>query len=195
MSAQRIDWAAAEPDVARAPLNVVAGGVELVPEQEHPAATVLLRRGRPSDVLQLHALLEGYARQGLLLPRTPEQIAQRIGEFTVALDAHGVVGCGALRMYTPKLAELVALGVAERAQGQGIGRIIVEAIVDEAQTRGVRRLFALTLRESFFNRLGFHTRPMSRMPEKLAADCALCPKRHACNEILVLRELSPAQGN
>ena len=195
MSAQRIDWTAAEPDVARAPLNIVAGGVELVSGQDGPVPAVLLRRGHYADVPALHALLDAYAQQGLLLPRTPEQIGKRIHEFTVAVDARGIVGCGALRLYTHKLAELVALGVDERAQGQGIGRIIVEAIVEEAHAKGVRRLFALTLREKFFNRLGFHTRPMSQMPEKLAADCALCPKRHACNEILVLRELSPAHGN
>ena len=195
MSAQRIDWAAAEPDVARLPLNIAAGGVQLVPELDGPSPAVLLRRGEYADVPALHALLDGYAQQGLLLPRTPEQIARRIHEFIVAVDADGIVGCGALHMYTHKLAELVALGVDERVQGQGIGRIIVEAIVEEAQTRGVRRLFALTLRERFFNRLGFHTRPMSQMPEKLAKDCALCPKRQACNEILVLRELSPAHGN
>ncbi len=143
----------------------------------------------------LFALLDAYAQQGLLLPRTPEQIAARIGEFTVAVDAQGIVACGALRMYTHRLAELVALAVSPRLQGQGLGRVVVESIVEEAQAKGVRRLFALTLREGFFNRLGFHTRPMSTMPEKLAADCALCPKRHACNEILVLRELVPAHGN
>ncbi len=195
MSAQRIDWAAAEPDVARLPLNIAAGGVELVSESEGPTPAVLLRPGEYADVPALFALLDGYARQGLLLPRTPEQVGRRIHEFVVAVDAEGIVGCGALHMYTHKLAELVALAVHERVQGQGIGRIIVEAIVDEAETKGVRRLFALTLRERFFNRLGFHTRPMSQMPEKLAKDCALCPKRHACNEILVLRELVPAHCN
>jgi len=158
-------------------------------------AVVLLRRARLADVPVMHELLDSYARQGLLLPRTPEQVARRIGEFTVAVDAHGVAGCGALRLYTPELGEVVALAVAQRLQGQGIGRSIVESIVDEAQERGVRRLFALTLRERFFNQLGFVTRPMAEMPEKLAADCASCPRRQACNEILVLRELPLAHCN
>ncbi|HEX9109282.1 MAG TPA: hypothetical protein VF832_18675, partial [Longimicrobiales bacterium] len=69
MSAQRIDWAAAEPDVARLPLNIAAGGVQLVPELDAPAPAVLLRRGEYADVPALHALLDAYARQGLLLPR------------------------------------------------------------------------------------------------------------------------------
>ncbi len=158
-------------------------------------AMVLLRPARMADVPVLHELLDAYAGQGLLLPRTAEQIRRRIDEFTVAVDAYGIVGCGALRLYTPRLAELVALAVAERAQGQGIGGAVVESIVDEAERRGVRRLFALTLREEFFNRLGFRTRPMREMPEKLAADCVACPRRQACNEILVLRELAPAHGN
>lgn len=189
MSAQP---AAGADHFPRAPLTIGGGRVQLALEPEAPAAAVLLRRARTADAPAIHALLDGYARQNLLLPRTLEQVANRIYEFTVAVDAHGIVGCGALRLYTPELAELVALGVAERVQGQGIGRVIVEAIVDQAEADGVRRLFALTLRERFFNRLGFHTRPMAEMPEKLAVDCALCPKRDACNEILVLRELAPA---
>ncbi len=194
MSARPIEWSGGA-GAGDARLTIVAGDLELAPERAGSATAVLLRPASYRDVNALHELLDAYARQGLLLPRTPEQISRRIHEFTVAVDAHGIVGCGALRIYTPKLAEVVALAVAERAQGQGIGRVIVESIVDEAGRRGVRRLFALTLRERFFNRLGFHTRPMSQMPEKLAADCALCPKRHACNEILVLRELLPAHGN
>lgn len=170
-------------------------GANPEPPRELPATPVLLRRARSADVPVLHELLDGYARQGLLLPRTPEQIAGRIREFTVAVDAHGVAGCAALRLYAPGLAELVALAVAERTQGQGVGAALVEAIVDEARTRGVRRLFALTLREHFFNRLGFETRLMVEMPEKLAADCASCPRRQACNEVLVLRALPAAQGN
>ncbi len=197
MSARPIHWPAAECGAAAGPLRIAGDAVESTsaPEVTAPAIAVLLRPARYADVSALHALLDAYARQGLLLPRTPEQISRRIHEFTVAVDTHGIVGCGALRLYTLKLAELVALAVAERAQGQGIGRILVESIMDEAERRGVRRLFALTLRERFFNRLGFHTRPMSQLPEKLAADCALCPKRHACNEVLVLRELSPAHCN
>ncbi len=192
MSARPIEWTGA-PEEDR--LSIGAEGAALTPEREGPATAVLLRPASYRDVKPLHELLDAYARQGLLLPRTPEQISRRIHEFTVAVDAHGIVGCGALRLYTLKLAELVALAVAERAQGQGIGRILVESIVDEAERRGVRRLFALTLRERFFNRLGFQTRPMHQLPEKLAADCALCPKRQACNEILVLRELAPAHCN
>ncbi len=192
MSARPIEWTG-PPEEGR--LSIAAEGAALTPEREGPTTAVLLRPAAYRDVNALHALLDAYARQGLLLPRTPEQISRRIHEFTVAVDAHGIVGCGALRLYTPKLAELVALAVAERAQGQGIGRVLVDAIVDEAEHKGVRRLFALTLRERFFNRLGFQTRPMHQLPEKLAADCALCPKRHACNEILVLRELGPAHCN
>lgn len=192
MSAQRIRWTTEAATAGRPPLSIGGGVARLEPDFDAPAPAVLLRRARPSDAAALHALLDGYAREGLLLPRTREQIAGRIGEFTVAVDTHGLAGCGALRLYTPRLAELVALAVAPRLHGQGIGGLIVESIVEEAQRLGVRRLFALTLREAFFNRLGFRTKPMAEMPEKLAADCASCPRRNACNEILVLRALPAA---
>ncbi len=157
------------------------------------AAPVLLRRARPADIPALAALINDYARQGLLLPRTAEQLARDIDSFTVAVDGHGVAGCGSLRVYTPTLAELCALAVARPWQGRGVGRSIVESIADEAEGKGITQLFALTLEERFFNRLGFRTGRIADVPEKVWADCEGCPVRHACREIMVVRELTSAR--
>jgi len=195
VSAQRIRWSeASAAGLARGPLTVAGGTVRVVADEDAPAGAVLLRRARAADVSALYELLERYAAQGLLLPRTREQVAATIEQFTVAVDAHGVAGCGALRPYGPELAEVCALAVAERLQGQSVGRCIVESIVEEAEATGVKRLFALTLREGFFNRLGFRTGRITELPEKVTADCAGCPKRSACDEIMVVRELGCAPG-
>jgi amino-acid N-acetyltransferase len=178
----------AREDPSASPLTITQDGVHL----GNPLAAaplVLLRRGRPDDVRAIMPILNAFVRQGLLLPRTEDQVYRSIREFTVAIDAEGVVGCGALKLYTRELAEIGALAVHERAHGHGIGTAIVEALVDEARDLGMKRVFALTMSEHFFHRLGFETVPISQFPHKIAADCAVCMKRASCAEIAVVREL------
>ncbi len=160
---------------------------------EAVAAPVLLRAARPADVPAIAALIAEYARWGLLLPRSAEAIGRDVDTFVVAVDAQGVIGCGALRTYTPTLAELCSLAVAEAYHGRGVGGLIVESIVERAHELGIRQLFALTLRERFFNRLGFRTGLIADVPEKVWADCAGCALRAACREIMVVRDLGSAR--
>ena len=88
-----------------------------------------------------------------------------------------------------QLAEVVALAVREEAQGLGIGRMLVERVGEEARALGVGTIFALTLQDSFFHRLGFRTVPKELFPVKVWADCRSCPSRDACMEIAVEREI------
>src|SRR5690606_30962953 len=113
--------------------------------QAAPAALVMVRRARPADLPAMMELLNHYARQGLLLPRSPEQVQRQLGDFMVAVDAGGVVGCAGLRCYSAQLAEVVGVAVDERYHGQGVGRHLIEALLAEARGLGLRRVFALTL--------------------------------------------------
>ena len=149
-----------------------------------------LRAAHPADMPAVAGLINGYAERGLMLPRVPEQLARHFREFVVVTDGDGkVMGCAALRVYTAQLAEVVALAVAEEAQGMGVGRMLVQAIEEEARALGVGTVFALTLRDSFFHRLGFRTVPKELFPQKVWADCRTCPSRDACMEIAVVREV------
>ena len=154
--------------------------------ETYPApADGLLRRARCSDAGAVHDLLDGYARQGVLLPRTLAQVEGSIDDFLIAADAHGLAACGALRVHSASLAEVAALAVASDRHGEGFGRRIVEALTREAELLGVERVFALTLEPAFFHRLGFRTVPIGAFPEKLARDCARCPRRSCCIEVAV----------
>jgi amino-acid N-acetyltransferase len=148
-----------------------------------------LRPAQPADAPAIHALLEIYVREGLLLPRTLEQVYQSIRDFVVAVDGDAVVGCGALRIYTEALAEVGALAVARGWQGRGLGHRIVAALKDEARALGIARVIALTLEERFFHRQGFRTTRITEFPEKIARDCARCAKRSTCIEIAVVHDV------
>lgn len=150
--------------------------------------SVVIRSAGLSDARAIHILLESFAERGLLLHRTLDQIRRTIRDFVVAVEDGRVVGCGALHVYGETLAEVGALAVAEDRHGRGVGARIVHALESAADTLGIRRLFALTLQDGFFHRLGFRTADVREFPEKIARDCARCDRRSHCPEIAVVRE-------
>lgn len=149
-----------------------------------------LRRAEPSDAKEIHELLEVFVAHGQLLPRTLKQIYRTIRDFVVAVENDRIVGCAALRIYSAEVAEIGALAVCAGRHGSGIGRRLVDTLVHDAGTLGLRRVFALTLRDGFFHRLGFETTAVSEFPEKVAADCSTCARRTTCTEIAVARSLT-----
>jgi len=167
----------------------IAGEPAPAPAGAATDSPVLLRPARPHDVPGITALLEDWARRGLVLPRTEASIYRHLREYVVAADASGVVGCAALRLYSPEVGEVCALAVAESRHGTGLGRRLVEAVMEGARDLGLRRLFALTLQEGFFARLGFERAAIAEFPGKLEQDCAGCLLRSRCAEVCVARDL------
>lgn len=154
------------------------------------SAQVVLRPATPADMAEVEPLINGFAGRNLMLPKNRDQLVRHFREFIVAVDREGrVVGCGALRVFTESLGEIASLAVAERAHGAGIGRRIVERLMEQARELGLRTVFALTLQEVFFHRLGFRTVPKENFPLKVWSDCRACPKLHACDEVAVALEL------
>jgi amino-acid N-acetyltransferase len=147
---------------------------------------VNFRMAEPYDVAGIVALVNSFATEQVMLPRTPESVALGIHDFVVASDAKGhVVACGALKEYSPSLAEVASLAVAREAHGQGLGRAIVERLETLARRRGIAELFALTLTPGFFESTGYEIVERARYPEKVRRDCAGCARRFGCAEICV----------
>jgi len=152
--------------------------------------TVTCRKATEADVEHLHALIATYAERGIMLPRSKEALLRAVDSFVVA-EVDGVfAGCGSLCRLGEDLAEIRSLGVVEHFQGQGIGRRIVEMLVDQARRSGIPKVMALTYEVAFFERLGFTVVAKEIFPEKVWTDCVHCPKRHCCDEIAVMKRLS-----
>ena len=149
-----------------------------------------LRTAQPADVPRIQALINEFAAEGVMLPRTPESIVLSLDDFVVAVDAGGrVLACGALKEYSPSLAEVASLAVSRDAHGRGLGRAVVSRVEALARVRGIGELFALTLAPRFFEAMGYTVVDRARYPEKMRRDCAGCPRRFGCAEVCVRRVL------
>lgn len=156
-----------------------------------PIGEVRLRPAMLRDMDAVEPLIRGFAREGLLLPKSLEQLYRTFREFVVAVDEEDrLVACVALRVHTPKLAEVSALAVAESAHGRGIGRRLLEHLLEDARALGLETLFAMTLEPGFFGRLAFRRVERSLFPNKIAADCVSCPRRDNCREITMARPVT-----
>jgi N-acetylglutamate synthase-like GNAT family acetyltransferase len=125
-----------------------------------------------------------------MLLRTPEMISLAIDDYIVVQGPSGeILACGALKEYSPSVAEIAAIAVSRDARGQGRGRAIVHAVAGLARMRGIYDVVALTLQPEFFAAIGYQRVDRARYPEKIRRDCLGCMRRFACNEICFAKNL------
>jgi amino-acid N-acetyltransferase len=161
----------------------------------HPLPTPTIRPAEASDIDGILALVNAYAAQNLMLPRTPEQIRRALPRFLVAVANGRVVVCGSLVELTPALVELRSLAVDPSQRGTGLGKLMVARLIEAARASGYEQLCALTLTESFFQKCGFTTVDRWTISPKIWHECIYCPKFNACDEIAMLMELvEPAEA-
>lgn len=117
----------------------------------------LVRPARTSDVRAIRGLVDANVASGRLLNKATVTLYEDIQEFLVAdrVSDGQVIGCGALHVMWEDLAEIRTIAVGECRQGEGIGYLLVEALLARARELGVRRVFVLTFAVKFFGRFGF----------------------------------------
>jgi amino-acid N-acetyltransferase len=160
-------------------------------EDGHAACPLELRKARMSDIPALLHLINGYAARGIMLPRTELEISEVIRDFSVALADDVLVGCGALHFYSPTVGEIRSLAVHDTARTRGVGRQLVETLVEEAAGYSLNAIFAFTYVPDFFRKAGFEEVERGVLPLKAWKDCLRCPKFQSCDEIAVMRVLRP----
>jgi amino-acid N-acetyltransferase len=151
---------------------------------------VSIRPAVAADIPAILAIVNHYAAQNIMLPRTPAQIERVLRWFLVAEAAGQVVGCGSNVELTPTLVELRSLAVAAEWRGSGLGQSLVAALIERARGDGYDQICALTLSEGFFNRCGFATVDRWAISPKIWHECIYCAKFDACDEIAVLMNLT-----
>jgi amino-acid N-acetyltransferase len=150
----------------------------------------VLRKAKPSDAVQIHELINTYAKEGLLLPVSLNKLYDNIRDFFVFETEEGIVGCAALHITWEDLAEIRSLAVRDTFRGKGIGKKLVEECIKEATEFGIKRVFVLTYQVEFFKKLGFKEVAKTLLPHKVWTDCLNCPKFPNCDETAMIKGLT-----
>jgi amino-acid N-acetyltransferase len=107
------------------------------------------------DISALLGLINSYAADGIMLPRTEFEMSENIRDFTVIYAGSQLLGCGALHFYTPTSGETGSLAVAPAMKKQGVGVLLIDALEKEAINSDLHTIFAFTYVADFFSKLGF----------------------------------------
>jgi amino-acid N-acetyltransferase len=151
-----------------------------------------IKKAAAGDIAAIHRILNHYAEQDLLLPRSLSELYDHLRDYFVLENkeqAHSIHGVCGLRVYWEDLAEIKSLAVSEDQQDRGFGSKLVRACLKEARSLGIRKVFTLTYVPDFFMRLGFKAVDRSIFPQKIWADCLKCPKFPDCDEVALAIDL------
>ncbi len=155
-------------------------------------AAIAVRKASMRDIPAILKLINSYAANGIMLPRTEFEMSENIRDFHVSYEGENLLGCGALHFYSPTAAEVRSLAVQPHLKRSGVGRAIVEGLEREARENDLDNIFAFTYSPGFFAKLGFVEVERGELPLKVWKDCLRCPKFNCCDEIAVIKRLKPA---
>ena len=96
------------------------------------------------DVPHIQKLINKYAQKAEMLPRSLNEIYENLRDYYVIKIKGTIIACGALHISWDDLAEIKSLAVEDHAQGKGYGKQIVEICLEEAQSLGIKQVFALS---------------------------------------------------
>jgi len=143
------------------------------------------------DAFAIEQLIQVHVADGTLLPRSLAEICENIRDFVVVENDGEIVGCGALHLYGMHLAEVRSITVTNKAKGKGSGRVLINALLREAQKQSVTCVCLFTRIPGFFAKLGFREVEKEKLPDKALKDCIRCPRQNACDEIAMYRGTLP----
>ena len=161
------------------------------PEAEAASDSLEVRPAQLSDVSALLRLINGYASQSMMLPRTEVELCEGLRDFLVASEHGKLVGCGALHFYTQHMSELRSLAVAPEKARSGVGQKVAGALLGQARAFGVDVVIVFTYVPGFFEKLGFQLVDRAALPLKIWKDCLKCPMFNACDEVALAYMVTP----
>jgi len=149
----------------------------------------MIRKAKIKDIKPIQELINCFARQDIMLSRSLNELYENIRDFWVDEEKGKIAGCAAMHISWDDLAEIKSLAVAKKYQGQGRGKELIMACLEEAQSLGAKKIFVLTYKPEYFKKLGFKRVKNASLPHKIWAECINCCKFPNCQEIALLKIL------
>lgn len=151
----------------------------------------MIRKAKLTDVKGIQSLVNQYADEGQMLPRTLNELYEHLRDFHVYVDNNSPVGVCALHVSWDGLAEIRSLAVQRDRVRRGIGAELVRQCLAEAAELRVERVFVLTYKAGFFRKLGFAEVDKKELPHKIWTDCLNCVKFPDCDETALIIKIAP----
>jgi len=149
----------------------------------------LIRKAKVNDVKQMKRIIDTYAKQELMLPRSLSELYESIRDFYVFEENGEILGCCALHFVWEDLAEILSLAVISEHNKRKIGSSLLKACIEDGYSLGAKRVFTLSYVPEFFEKYGFSRVDKSSLPHKVWSGCIKCPKFPECEEIALIRIL------
>lgn len=151
----------------------------------------MIRKAQIHEVPEIWRMLHDFADQDVL-PRSMADLYSQVRDYFVyRKDQSPIIGIAALHIFWQDLAEIRSVAVLPNFQKTGIGSALVKKCLEEADSLGLKKVFALTTRPDFFKRLGFCIVPNENLPNIIWSECKDCLKYpDKCNEIPMLLDLT-----
>ena len=149
----------------------------------------MIRKALMSDVFEMKELINSYASEGCMLPRSLDSLFTNIRDFVVMEEDGHIIGCCGIHPDWEDLGEVVSFAVVRPYTRQGIGTRLLEECIEDAKAIGLGRLFVLTSSPDFFKKKGFEEIKREELPWKIWADCVNCSKYPDCNSVSLMKEI------
>jgi len=146
-----------------------------------------IEKAKIQDVPQIHQLINHFADRDEMLPRSLSEIYENLRDYFVYRKDERMLACAALHIFWSDLVEIKSVAVVEEFQKQGIGTMLVEACLKEAEALGMPTVFCLTYQPAFFMRFGLSEIDKMELPRKVWTECYRCPKFPDCGEVALIR--------
>ncbi|MFP4162370.1 MAG: amino-acid N-acetyltransferase [Chitinispirillaceae bacterium] len=120
-----------------------------------------------SDIPEVLSIMQPKIDEGVLIPRTYEDLAERIKDYAVYEVDGTLHGCGALHIYPGRKGEIAAIVVDEMYSNTGIGKKMISYFLEQATRMNLNSVFVLTTQTAdWFQQLGFVKTDVNELPEQ-----------------------------
>ncbi len=124
-----------------------------------------IRSMKSADTSAVLGLMKPLIERGLLIPRSREDLNQKIKDYIVYAMDDVIHGCAALHAFEDGQAEIAGLAVDAGFAELGIGQKMVSYLLEKGRELGYRRIFVLTTQTSdWFLKMGFRTGEVEDLP-------------------------------
>lgn len=126
-----------------------------------------IREAEHTHIPDILRITEELVQKGILIPRSFEDIENALDDYVVYEVDNTLHGCGALKEYSGKSAEIYSIAVDSSYSSMGVGKKIISYLINRAIQKGCETLFLLTTQTTdWFIDRGFREGSVEDLPKE-----------------------------